>query len=467
MVVVNPGELSHEHSIAGIVTPATITAGQTFSFDITGYDAYQSLAETGSEDDVQVVARITERTIPIVCNSMTGATDLGTWETLASNNVAGTVHGTLPNLQGHLTIFEPGEFEIDVFINNNHITDSPFSILTVIPAEIYPPNCLISSVPLLATAGIETEILVTGRDYYGNSIDSLITSVSATTIEVISIDDPTVIYTGTITDVVGQVGIYKVAYTHSGPSGSYDLHIKIESLPVAGSPYRLIVESGSTTDPTETTLVPPFRELYTFGEPIEFTIEARDQYGNIRTSSTSELFAVTLIDAGTNSISGTVTSNGDGTYDAIIQTSGLTALPEPSSNTYTIRVETVEATPQLVGTGNTEITKEGNVQAKVSKFVTPATTVTAGTHTYSISARDQYDNEITQEVPFPFYITQDSPGQDIQLIPADFSFGLYEADLQLNTAGDHDLQIVLTRSLGLKATYFTTSAFISPVVGGQ
>lgn len=71
---------------------------------------------------------------------------------------------------------------------------------------------------------------------------------------------------------------------------------------------------GSPTDAL-TSAITLSNYSYVAGEYMNFLIEARDQYGNLRTASTSEVFNVTLACLTTStSTSLSYISNNNGTY---------------------------------------------------------------------------------------------------------------------------------------------------------
>ena len=452
-VIVKTGDISPLTTTTTITTPISVKAGDTYFFTINAKDLYGSTIRTGGEDSISIFAYFQDAT---VFASPIGIPDLTTW--VLGNEISGIAQDLNDGTYiGQVTILKAAVFTLDVQIYDTPIKDSPFSPLTVTPSEVYAPQSVAPSVPTTAVAGVQTTFQIQGRDFYGNNAATLITSVTSTLVELRNTKTNTLVLTGTITDDATHSGVYVVAFTPT-LSGEHKLIIQFEGKQVSGSPFSVTVEPAPTTDLARTTIT-SFSRTYKTGDYLEFTIEARDAYGNLRTASTSETFIVTLTDADSISTSVTPVSNGDGTYSVSHLLSKATS--------YTLTVNDATDTTSVANSPYTGIVvSPGDVVALKSVFTLAPNPIPAGTlYTYKVEGRDLYSNKVgAEDTDIQFFLSIYSPKtQTATTHDLIYKFGQYEAELTLNEAGSYDVVIGLIRNGGLRATYYKTVSFYDAI----
>ena len=357
---------------------------------------------------------------------------------------------------GQVTIFKAGQFTLDVKINSIEMTGSPFSTFTVSPVEVYAPQSVPLGVPTTAVAGVTSTFQIQGRDFYSNNAQTLISSVSASSVQ-LTYSSSSLVLAGTITDNPAGAGVYTVSFTPT-LAGDSLLFVTIQGLNISQSPFSITVNPAATTDPTKTTIT-QFSKSYKAGDLIEFNIEARDAYQNLRPASTSEVFLVTLIDTDNVVTSITPASNGDGTYSCVQQFSKI--------STYTLKITDSTGSNQIANSPYTGIVvSPGPAQATKSSFVSPSSTIVAGTtETYKVQARDYFSNIVVNDATNPsFYLSTYSPiANSINILPMTFQYGYFQADYTNNVAESKSVVIGVTRNGGLRATYYKTVSFFNAI----
>lgn len=453
-VTVKTGDLSATASSISVVTPISTSAGSTYQFSITAKDFFGSpILSGGQADEISIMAYFQDATAFV---SPIGMADLTDWQLVNGRDIAGAVQdlGT-GTYMGQVTVFKAGAFTLDVKVGDVPMTGSPFAPFTVSPVEVHGPKSLPAGAPTSAVAGTPSTFQVQGRDFYGNNAATLITSATSTTVELRTVSTNSLTATGTIVDDAAGAGVYQVSFTPT-VSGEHRLVVQIEGLDISGSPFPITVSPALTTDLTKTTIT-LLERSFTTGDTLSFNIEARDQFSNLRSTSTSEVFLVTLTDAGSVATALTAVSNGEGTYAV----SHLLT----SVSTYTLTVSDATGTNSAAPITGIVVSPGPGAAAKYS-FVSPSNPIVAGTPTvYSVQARDMYSNIVpTDEADHSTFLSVMSPGAGATtLSPMTFEFGLYTTELTLTEAGSYDVIIGVTRSGGLQATYFKTVSFFGAV----
>ena len=454
-VIVTTGDISPTASTTTISTPINIDAGSTYFFSIFAKDLYGSAITTGGQStDISIMAYFQN------ANSYTSpisVADLTNWQQINGVDIAGAVEdlGTGKYI-GQVTIFKAGQFTLDVKINSIEMTGSPFSTFTVSPVEVYAPQSVPLGVPTTAVAGVTSTFQIQGRDFYSNNAQTLISSVSASSVQ-LTYSSSSLVLAGTITDNPAGAGVYTVSFTPT-LAGDSLLFVTIQGLNISQSPFSITVNPAATTDPTKTTIT-QFSKSYKAGDLIEFNIEARDAYQNLRPASTSEVFLVTLIDTDNVVTSITPASNGDGTYSCVQQFSKI--------STYTLKITDSTGSNQIANSPYTGIVvSPGPAQATKSSFVSPSSTIVAGTtETYKVQARDYFSNIVVNDATNPsFYLSTYSPiANSINILPMTFQYGYFQADYTNNVAESKSVVIGVTRNGGLRATYYKTVSFFNAI----
>lgn len=453
-VVVSTGDISAT-STTTVSTPINIDAGSTYFFSIVAKDLYSSLITTGGESTLISIMAYFQN-----ANSYTSpisVADLTNWQQIYGTDIAGAVEdlGTGTYI-GQVTIFKAGVFTLDVKINSIQVTGSPFSTLTVSPVEVYAPNSVPTGVPTTAVAGVASTFKVQGRDFYSNNAQTLISTISATSVQ-LKYTSSSSVMDGTITDDATGAGAYIVSITPT-LSGNGLLFVTIQGLNISQSPFSISVEPAATTDPTKTTIT-DFSLSYKAGDLIKFNIEARDAYSNLRPASTSETFVVTLTDADSVVTTITPASNGDGTYSCVQQFSKV--------STYTLTVTDSAGSNQIASSPYTGIiVTPGLTQAIKSSFVSPSNPIVAGaTVTYKVQAKDYFSNNVVEDSTNPlFFLSVYSPLKNlISYYVMTFQYGYFQADYMNTVAESKSMVIGVTRNGGLRATYYKTVSFYNAI----
>lgn len=96
------------------------------------------------------------------------------------------------------------------------------------------------------------------------------------------------------------------------------MYLLFNGLNVDSSPYVVTVAPAALTVATTSTIVNINSLLFTTGQSIQFVIESRDAYGNLRTSSTSDVYTITLTGILLANVinAATPVANNNGTYTA-------------------------------------------------------------------------------------------------------------------------------------------------------
>ena len=449
-VMISTGNLSATESTSTISAPINIDAGSTYLFSIITKDLYgSSITTSGQSTQIAIMAYFQNAN---AFTSPISVADLTNWQQIYGLNIAGAVQnlGT-GTYVGQVTIFMAGEFTLNVKINDIEMTGSPFSTFTVSPVEVYGPLSVPSGVPAIAVAGVTSTFQVQGRDFYSNNAQTLISTISATSVQLKSVSTNLVL-DGAITDDSAGAVVYSVSFTPT-LAGDSLLFVTIQGLNISGSPFSISVEPASATDPTKTTIT-EFSFAYTAGDLIEFNIEARDAYSNLRLASVTRRYYPPIL---VNSI--TSISNSDGTYSVVYQIT--------KASTYTLHITDSTGTNQIASSPYTGIAvSPGTAQALKSAFESPSNPINAGSQvTYQVQARDFFSDIVVNDSTDPyFFLSVLSPTSNaISIYPMTFQYGLYVTQLSFNNAESKSVVIGVTRNEGLRATYYKTISFFNSI----
>ena len=454
-VMISTGDLSATESTTTISALISIDAGSTYLFSIITKDLYGSSITTGGQStQIAIMAYFQNAN---AFTSPISVADLTNWQQIYGLNIAGAVQGLgTGTYVGKVTIFKAGEFTLDVKINDIEMTGSPFSIFTVSPVEVYGPLSVPSGVPAIVVAGVTSTFQVQGRDFYSNNVQTLISTISATRVQLKSVSTNLVL-DGAITDNSAGAGVYSVSFTLT-LAGDSLLFATIQGLNISGSPFSISVEPASLIDSTKTTIT-EFYFAYTAEDLLEFNIEAQDAYSNLRLALTSEVFLVTLTDADSIVNSITSISKSDGTYSVVYQFT--------KTSTYTLQVTYSTGANQIASFPYTGIAvSPGTAQALKSAFESPSNPINAGSQvTYQVKARDFFSDIVVNNSTDPyFFLSLLSPTLNaISIYPMTFQYGLYVTQLSFNNAEHKSVVLGVTRNWGLRVTYYKTISFFNSI----
>lgn len=465
-----PGEVAPTNCITTLgLAPLSVRAGVTKFFTVTTYDLFNNLqVQSYADTDVAIFAAYVNHN---AYASPISVPDLPNWSFIHGKDISGIAldkgDGTYAS---QFTIFRAGTYALSIKINDVHVKQSPYQqpqsdYLYITPSEIYAPNCIVKQVVLDYVAGTMSQFDIQGRDFYSNNIVSLLASaITDHKVEFRSSDSSNqVILSGILTDAVQGAGAFNLKFTPT-IAGHFLMHIVFNGLEVDNSPYKVTVTPATTTSGAKSTIVNINRMDFVTGETITFIIESRDAFSNLRTTSVSDVYVVTLTGAtsGTVWTASTPVANNNGTYSAHFKFT--------IAEDYTLRVRLNGV--DLFGTPISDIAvRVGPAQAKHSLLVSSQSPLVAGTnYTFKIQAKDIYSNiaVAVNDVPEMFdfeLIGLDDPYNSGELVKADikYLFGLYEATFQLGLIGSYSGVIRLLQSGGLRATYYKTIDFQAPV----
>lgn len=215
------------------------------------------------------------------------------------------------------------------------------------------------------------------------------------------------------------------------------MYLMFNGLQIDTSPYEVLATPALATHAASSTIVNIDSMTHTTGESLVFVIESRDQFSNLRTTSLTDVYVVTLTGetSGTVYTAATPVANKNGTYTAKF----MFTIAEP----YTLQVKlggvNVKDTPIPHFKVNV-----GLAQAKYSQLVVSKSPLIAGhNYTFKIQAKDIFSNvavALTDEPElFDFKLIGISPNNKDQMVIASmqYLFGLYEATFSLPLVGSY------------------------------
>lgn len=107
-----------------------------------------------------------------------------------------------------------------------------------------------------------------------------------------------------------QDGTYQVLYTPE-QQGEYAIEVAVGKTGIQGSPFKVLVDFGKV-DGSKCRAFGPGLEGAVLGEAASFTVEVRDEHGNLRSTGGDAVDVV--VKAGRGNIPAQVEDNKDGTY---------------------------------------------------------------------------------------------------------------------------------------------------------
>eukprot|EP01022_Parablepharisma_sp_SALTPOND_P020162 TRINITY_DN3593_c0_g1_i1.p2 TRINITY_DN3593_c0_g1~~TRINITY_DN3593_c0_g1_i1.p2 ORF type:complete len:1692 (-),score=110.26 TRINITY_DN3593_c0_g1_i1:19422-24497(-) len=443
------GDIDPTKCVVDLPALPSMTAGATMFFDITAKDIYGNTITSGGLTDIAILADYLNSDS---FASPIGAPDLPDWAAIYGTDISGA-YKDLGNgkYTGQITVFRAGSFSLKITINSASISGTPLP-LTVHPAQINGEKCVAVGFSSTATAGTAQTFQIQARDYYSNNIATLISSVSDKKVEVWSADLTKLVVTGSLNDVAGSPGAYSASYTVN-TAGTYKVLVRISGQNITASPFSLTVSAGSTTNPPSSTIT-GLTKNFVAGETLTFLIEARDSFGNLRSSASTDVFNVKLTGSSTN-INLTPVAQNNGTY---LATTTLIA-----ADTYTLTVDiggvAIKDTPV------TGIQVQPNIaQAEKSALILNPSPIVVGTLTkYKILPKDVYGNVVRQTGLSYYLELRNEVTKELTEVVAAYNIDGYDASFTLTKAADYSAVIKLAQHGGLRATYYRTVDFMNPV----
>lgn len=283
-----------------------------------------------------------------------------------------------------------------------------------------------------AVAGVESTFTLVSRDRFGNQgagnekFSAKLVSDSATV-------DATVEDNGD--------GTYSISYV-CPMSGSYALQISLDDndIAVGGETKSIIVKDAGVSDPGKTKLSGTTLDQLSSiraGQPIEFTIEAKDKHGNQRESG-GEQFSVELTSDDAEFV-GTVTDTNDGRYTVSVNPT--------KSGSYKLKIMLDDE--HEVASYDVTVADSGKTHAGSCTVVSEEDyrRVKAGEiRTLIVEARDEYGNlRLDGGEKFLLNIvskTSFEPVPSDNITTKDIGGGKYEMTYVVESAGDYALEIL-------------------------
>ncbi|CAG9326799.1 unnamed protein product [Blepharisma stoltei] len=434
-LTVNPGSASTDTSTSSLSTLASssLTAGTVYTITFNPLDAYSN-SITSSVSGINLVINFIDNNS---YQSSLGVSQPSNWTTVYGTNYSGTFSGTSITF----VIYRAGNYQGYVYINQAILSGYPLS-LSIIPSSIYAPYCVGVFSTTQGTAGTQFAFSLQTRDLYYNNL--VITSISSYTLTAVgpSTASGSLVNTGS--------GTFDATFTIN-TSGTYTLSLLINSLYVPNLSSITISPASSTSSTTSSFTLSS--TSVTAGTTITGTIYARDQYSNIRTSS-SDTFTISILGNTGASVSSSIANNNDGTYT-------FTFVPTVA-DTYTVTVEL--SSSSLSSSGSTVTVSISLISALQSTF-SSYSSQEAGTAYLYIAPKDKYSNSITS-IPSSlgaqyFYANiQGSPNTQIKAAYENFT--KLKVDLSfLTVSGDYSILLTLVQQGGLIGFYYKDQAFTS------
>jgi len=207
-----------------------------------------------------------------------------------------------------------GHFEFTAMLNGSHVANSPYP-LYVRPGPTMAQNCECTLVKmpmsrLVAVAGVPCSFSIFAKDKFGNQRDE---GGDEFMVKARGPGDPVM---AVITD--NKDGSYLAEFICT-KDGDYFIDVKLERVDIQQSPFVLTVDPAATfayeclAEGVETDFGNGLREAQA-GRPVQFIIQARDQFGN-KVVKPGDDFQVKIAEVNEGiRVRATVTDNGDGTY---------------------------------------------------------------------------------------------------------------------------------------------------------
>ena len=433
-ITVLPGPTSTAQStIVGL--PTACTSGVTCSFIVVAKDVLGNNRSSVASSDTVYVSWV---------NSGTSVGYQGLVST-TSNGV-------------YYCYFTPtivGNYQLSVFLNTFLMASTPTTVTVGYGALSPSASTAGFSGVLAVTAGVPATFNVTSRDAFGNLISTTSASYSY------SITNSATGATqgsGTLTSTTPS-GTY-VATVTINLIGTYQLAITSSSISISGSPFTVSVVAGALSSSGSYVVAPVPGSAaagnWVSGVASKLTIQARDGVGNA-ISVGGAAFASYLLCPSSSSVYATITDLGTGAYTAIVT-------PTTAGSSCSLYVYLGSASNPVTGSPFTVTVTAGAASGSSTASGPALTSGTAGVlSSITVAAFDAAGNALTTgNSPIIATIAPRSPltsSATPTVIKTDFNNGQYTFAYTPTIAGTYTTTIASLVAGGLRATYYTDTAF--------
>ncbi|CAE8682347.1 unnamed protein product [Polarella glacialis] len=461
--IARPGSVDALHSTTEGSATSSFMAGTEASFIVQARDAYSNPLDEAIGNvtaSIQWERYLTTTTMPVLDDVALNNAQFGRYfygESAYEGNGRYKVR---------YTALREGLHKLYVKVNAANVHGSPFYLTGEPAAAPYGPKSLAASSkpPNTATAGVEVAFQVQLRDAYGNILASSPPGVIS-----ISVGAPppvTQLDVGVCTAVIaGSTGLYDCRVTPT-ISGHRLLSVQVDgveiskietsqplsTLNVTQGPFPIYVEPSAVS--AATTVVYNVNASYIAGQTMDATVQLRDQFGNNRTSSVSNLFfqgrfgpaTLDYVDHNDGSITVAVGTFLAGRHPLQITISGVQI-----SNTPTPEIPVYNSIVKYDGTD----------------CATPIE-VTAGVQqVFQCFPRDTYGNHVADNDLFieAEFVNMDDPDAPVVAVKGTYSTAdtNYDLPLEIKKVGAYSVVTQLWARGGLIGRYYRTPGFQSLV----
>ena len=432
-VVVVPAATSAGQSLA-LGLPTGCTSGVTCSFYVQARDALGNNRSATPSGDTVYVSWV---------NTAAGG---ASYQGLVSSPSAGLYYC-------YFTPTVVGNYKLYAYLNSVLLNaTTPFApVLVTYGALSAPASTASLSSPVAATAGVAVPFTVTSRDAFGNVIS---TGSASYAYAVTAVSTGAAYASGALTNAGS--GFY-VATVTINPAGAYSLAVTSGGVAISGSPFAVAVSAGALSGALSYVLPPaPGASSLISGVPSSWSIQARDAYANA-IGVGGAAFAGSLQCPGGANVAAAVIDLGTGLYNA-------TVTPSKAAAACSLHLYLVSPATDVTGSPFTVAVLPG---AATGMSVATGPGLTSGTagalSSATVFAYDAADNAlatgssavVVRVTPLAPLNATSTPAVAL----ADFNTGSYTVSYTPTAAGAYTTSIALLVAGGLRATYYTDTAF--------
>jgi hypothetical protein len=402
--------------------PSPTTAGVSQTFTVTAQDAYGNVA-TGYSGTVHFTSSDGQAALP------------GDYTFTAGDAGVQTFRATLKTAGSHsFTATDTAAASISG--NESNITVNPAAASTLV----------VTGYPSPTTAGISHNFTVSAKDAYGNTATGYTGTVHFTS------SDGQAALPGDYTFIAGDGGTHTFSATLKTAGSQSITATDTATASITGKQTGITVNPATASSLAVTGYTSPT----TAGVSHNFTVTARDPYGNIATGYRGTVHFTSSDGQAALPANYTFTATDAGvhTFSATLKTAGTGSL-----------TATDTATASITGT-------QGGITvnaAAASSFVVsgyPSSTTAGVSHTFTVTARDAYGNLATGYRGTVHFTSSDGQAG----LPANYTFtaadaGVHTFSATLKTAGNQSITATDTTSASITGTQ--TGITVAPAAATQ